>query len=68
MVVAVVLLLWSGSALTYDDAANRAACAASRDKRAPDIQRRVRTIRFRGGAGNLIENNRFKPDHFEEAH
>jgi hypothetical protein len=68
MVVAVVLLLWSGT-LAYDDAANRAACStASRDKRPQDIPRRVRVIRFRGGAGNIIEVNRFTPDHFEEAH
>jgi hypothetical protein len=62
MVVTVVLLLWSGSALTYDDAAMRAACAAP--KRPPDIQHRVRVIRFTGGDAG---SDRFEPYHFEEA-
>jgi hypothetical protein len=60
--VAIVLLFWSGSALD-DTAANRAACAVP--KRSPDIQHRVRTIRFRGGEGG---SGRFEPYHFEEAH
>jgi hypothetical protein len=61
--VAVLLLLWSGSVPTYDDAAYRAAYVAS--KRPPDIQRRVQVIRFRGGDGG---SHRFEPYHFEEAH
>jgi hypothetical protein len=57
VVLAVVLLLWSGSAPAYDSAA----CAAP--KRPPDIQQRVRTIRFRGGE---VGSKRFEPYHFEE--
>jgi hypothetical protein len=58
MVAAVVLLLWSG--LAYDDAAMRAACAASRP---PDTRRRVQVIRFTGGE---VGSKRFEPYHFEE--
>jgi hypothetical protein len=52
--VVVVLLLWA-----YDD---RAACAAP--KKPPEIQQRVRTIRFTGGDAG---SHRFEPYHFEEA-
>ena len=55
MVVAILLSLWSP--LAYDTAR----CDAP--KRPPDIQQRVRTIRFRGGEGG---SHRLEPYHFEE--